>query len=105
MDALQSEKRYTYSDYASWNTEVRYELIDGISYVMESPSVSHQRISGNLFFQLYGFLRDKPCEVFAAPIDVCLNALGDDDDDVVQPDILIVCDRANIPVPVKEIAL
>lgn len=39
---------------------------------------------------------DTPCDVYAAPFDVCLNAAGDDDMTVVQPDILVVCDRSKI---------
>ena len=54
------------------------------------------QIFGNLYRQLAIFLDDKPCEVFIAPVDVCLNAAGDGDDDVFQPDIMVVCDHEKI---------
>ena len=95
MEALLKDKRYTYADYANWDTEDRYELIDGVPYMMASPTEPHQRIIGNLHYQLFDFLKGKPCRVYLSPFDVRLNAAGDDDD-VVQPDILVVCDRAKI---------
>ena len=90
------EKRYTYADLASWDTEDRYELIDGAAYVICAPSQAHQRISGNLHGLLWNFLRGKPCKVFHAPFAVCLNGAGDKDDTVVQPDLIIVCDKPKL---------
>jgi len=91
-----AEKRYTYADYASWDDEIRYELIDGVPYMMSAPSRIHQKISVELSRQLANFLKGKPCEVYHAPFDVCLNAKGDDDDTVVQPDILVVCNMSKL---------
>jgi hypothetical protein len=31
---------YTYADYLAWDTDRRYELINGDAYMMSSPSVS-----------------------------------------------------------------
>jgi len=90
------EKRYTYADYASWDDDNRYELIDGVAYMMSTPSRTHQKVLGNLFGLLWAFLRGKPCEVFLSPFDVCLNAKGDDDDTVVQPDVLVICDLSKL---------
>jgi len=88
------DERYTYADYASWDEENRYELIDGEVFLMSAPSVAHQRVLRELFVQLANFLEEKSCEVFVAPLDVCLNAKGDDDDMVVQPDLIVICDRS-----------
>ena len=96
MDALRKEKHYTYADYAGWDTEERYELIDGVPYLMASPSWQHQTISGEIFLQLANFLKDKPCKVFTAPLDVLLNGTGNSDDTVVQPDIVVICDRKKL---------
>jgi len=87
------QERYTYTDYAAWDTEDRYELIDGVAYMMSAPTATHQRILGKLYRQLANYLVGKTCEVFLAPFDVCLNARGDDDDTVVQPDLLVICDK------------
>ena len=96
LPELKKDQRYTYSDYCTWDDNKRWELIDGVPYAMSpAPSPVHQRILMELAGQLFIFLKDKPCEVFTAPFDVRLNAL-DDDDDVVQPDIFVVCDHEKI---------
>ena len=89
---LPETERFNYEDYLTWDDDIRYELIEGISYAMSAPSWSHQGISRNILVQLANFLKDKPCKVYAAPFDVRLNPNGYDDT-VVQPDILVVCDR------------
>jgi Uma2 family endonuclease len=96
MPLLQEEQKYTYADYCEWDDTERWELIEGIPYAMSpAPTLGHQRISGELFGQLYNFLKGKPCKVFHAPVDVRLNAAGEDDT-VVQPDILVVCDHSKL---------
>ena len=85
---------YTYKEYAAVDDDNRYELIDGIAYMMASPSSAHQRISSELHGRLWQFLRGRTCEVFAT-LDVRLNA-DSYDDTVVQPDILVVCDKSKI---------
>jgi Uma2 family endonuclease len=86
------KQHYTYTDYLNWDTEDRYELIDGVPYMMGAPTVRHQDIVGNIYFELRSHLNDKPCRVYLAPIDVRLNA-DDLDDTVVQPDVIVVCDE------------
>jgi Uma2 family endonuclease len=96
MEALRIDRRYTYADYCTWGDDVRYELIDGVAYAMSpAPLRKHQKISMRLSHQLAGFLEGKPCEVYAAPFEVRLNADGEDDT-VVQPDLVVVCDRAKL---------
>jgi Uma2 family endonuclease len=87
---------YTYEDYCSWETNERYELIEGLPYMMSpAPSVAHQAIVRELFGVFYNYLKGKPCQVFVSPIDVRLNA-DRGDDTVVQPDLLVVCDMGKI---------
>ena len=93
MSNLAEERGFTYKDYARWDDDIRYELIDGVPYAMASPSRLHQKISGRIFRQLANFLRGKSCEVYAAPLDVRLNP-HTFDNIVVQPDILVVCDES-----------
>ena len=95
---LPEKKRphYTYADYATWDDDKRWELIDGEPCAMAAPSVDHQTIIGELYGQLWQFLKDKPCRVFVAPLDVLLNAEDVDDSDVFQPDIVVICDRSKI---------
>ena len=96
IEAVRKDRRYTYADYCTWNDGERWELIDGIAHAMSpGPSFEHQTVSGEIFSQLHAYLRGKPCKVISAPFDVRLNA-DKGDDTVVQPDILIVCDRAKL---------
>ena len=90
---LDYDRRYTYADYLTWDDDTRWELIDGVPYAMSAPTRLHQKIIGSLHFQLYAFLKGKPCEVYLSPFDVRLNA-DTRDDTVVQPDILVVCDQS-----------
>ena len=96
MPLLKEKERFTYLDYCTWDDTERWELVDGIPYAMSpAPSWIHQRVSGRLYFQFAGFLKGKSCEVFAAPFDVRLNA-ETGDDTVVQPDLVIICDRSKL---------
>ncbi|MFH0925237.1 MAG: Uma2 family endonuclease [bacterium] len=92
---------FTYADYLNWPDDERWELIDGVAYDMSpAPSREHQRISGELFKQIAVFLTGKKCEAYFAPFDVRLPREEDDDEDqiidVVQPDIVVVCDPAKL---------
>jgi len=87
---------YTYADYAKWNTTERYELIDGIPYMMASPSSAHQSIVFEIGHQLKNLLKDKKCVPFISPLDVCLNGKNEMDNTVFQPDVFVVCDRSKI---------
>lgn len=95
-EALKSDGRYTYADYITWDDDERYELIDGVPYAMApAPTQVHQEIGGEIFRQFANYLEGKPCKVFIAPFDVRLNA-DDKDDTIVQPDLLIVCDKSKL---------
>ena len=96
MLVLEAAKRYTYTDYAGWDTDDRYELIDGVPYLMSpGPNRKHQEISGELYGQLRDFLKGKPCKVYHAPFDVRLDVAGLDNT-VVQPDIMVICDHSKL---------
>ena len=93
--ALKLDARYTYKDYSSWPEDERWELIDGIAYAKAAPSQSHQSLLLKLARQLGSYLDGKPCKVFIAPFSVRLNA-DTGDDTVVEPDILVVCDKSKL---------
>ncbi|MCL1822679.1 MAG: Uma2 family endonuclease [Oscillospiraceae bacterium] len=98
MEALKKNIHYTYKDYESWELKEgeRFELIDGFPYAMSAPSPIHQGISMILSRLFSNFLHGKSCKVFHAPFDVRLNAKGDNDDNVVQPDLLVICDKSKL---------
>lgn len=84
--------RYTWSDYQTWPDSERWEIIDGAAYNMSpAPSTQHQKIAGRFYSQLELKLAGKRCTPFIAPTDVKLS-----ESNVVQPDILVVCDPAKI---------
>lgn len=91
---------HTYADYLTWPEDVRYELIDGIAYLMApAPTLEHQDVAGEIYRQLANALRDKSCRAFIAPVDVRLPKAGEADesiDTVVQPDVLVVCDESKL---------
>jgi len=93
-------ERHTYADYVAWPDDLRCELIDGIAYLMTpAPSRPHQEMVGQIYRQVANALEDKPCRAYVAPFDVRLPKAGEADeqtDTVVQPDILVVCDRRKL---------
>ena len=97
MGAIPQEKRaFTYADYKGWELKEgeRFELIYGEAYAMASPSLRHQAIQIELSTQFHTFLRGKPCKAYSAPCDVRLFYEEDESDDtVVQPDIMVICDK------------
>jgi Uma2 family endonuclease len=89
------ETHLTYDDYRQWDLAEgeRYERSEGVPYAMAGPNDYHQAISGELFGRFWDFLKGKPCKVRSAPYDVRLFYDGEDDT-VVQPDLVVVCDEA-----------
>lgn len=93
---LAKTQQYTYGDYLTWPDDMRYELIDGKAYAMSpAPTLDHQEIAGEVFYQLKQQLEAKPCRVFIAPIDVRLPSEDEANESiktVLQPDVIMVCD-------------
>jgi len=98
--ALRDYQRHTYAEYLAWPEEARYELIDGLAYAMDpAPLRQHQRIVLEMARQIAAAVDGGPCEVNIAPFDVRLPRAHEGDeliDTVVQPDIVVVCDRSKL---------
>lgn len=93
-------EKYTYADYLLWENGERWEIIRGRAYNMTpAPNTIHQLISMEMATQLTTQLKGKACRVIAAPFDVRL-PLGkekeEDIENIVQPDITIVCDPGKL---------
>ena len=96
-DPIEIFERYSYADFARFPEDFYCELIDGIIYLMGSPSFWHQHLVVELVFQLRTFLEGKKCRVLVSPFDVRLFPESDDSDDtVVIPDIIVVCDSEKL---------
>ncbi len=96
-----TQEVYSYKDYLTWPDDERWEIIDGVPHDMSpSPSDIHQEILWKLSGELYIFFKDKKCKAYPAPFDVMLPLNKIDDDskvyNIVQPDIIIVCDKDKI---------
>ena len=92
-NSSEAENRlYTLEDYLRLPDDQRVELIDGVFYDMAAPTTIHQSIAGFLHKKLLDFVMENkgPCFPFMSPVDVQLDC---DDKTVVQPDVLVVCDR------------
>lgn len=100
MPNLQSDRKYTYADYLTWNGDERWEIIDGIPYLQSAPSWQHQAISVELASQFNSFLKDRSCRVFTAPFDLCIPEKNESDEEIsnfiAQPDIIIICDETKL---------
>ena len=90
-------KKYNYADYVSWGNDIRYELLDGVPYMMAGANERHQWVSNHILDQLNNKLRGKPCVPYHPPMDVRLFYEEDESDTTtVQPDLMIVCDESQI---------
>ncbi|NTW25868.1 MAG: Uma2 family endonuclease [Lentimicrobium sp.] len=99
MSFSEENKKHTYADYITWPENERWEIIEGVPYMQSAPKWQHQSISSELHRQISNYLIDKPCRVFAAPFDLCMVEYNENDDDIsniVQPDIVIVCDETKL---------
>ena len=95
MPALQQLNTITLEQYEALPEDTRAEVFDGIIYNMSSPSEIHQTISTELTTVLNTYIKNKKgsCRVFHAPFDV---KLSDNPLTIVQPDLMVVCDRSKL---------
>ena len=94
----QQEKQpgeYTVEDYYALPDDQRVELIDGTFFTMDAPTVEHQLLTGSIYAQFLAYIRRKKgkCIPLVSPVDVKLDA---DNKTMVQPDVVVVCDRERI---------
>lgn len=96
-DVFSSKKQgeYTLDDYYALPAERRVELIDGVIYDMGAPTFVHQHISGVVYSGILKYIEKKggSCLPMYSPVDVRLDS---DNKTMVQPDVLILCDKSQI---------
>jgi Uma2 family endonuclease len=85
--------------------DLRYEVIDGIIYMMAPPEPIHQDVLGEIYHKLNDYFRNKPCKAYLSPFgfnptDVLAEA-GDEKtiaglknkrEQWLEPDLTVVCD-------------
>lgn len=89
---LLQQRLTTLEEYEALPENTRAEVFEGQIQYMASPSQTHQTILLELSSVLNTYVKDKKgsCKVLPAPFDVKLN---DKPLLIVQPDIMIVCDK------------
>ena len=75
-------------------SENRYEYIDGQIYLLASPKFKHQKIVMDLAVIFSSWFQNKGCQPLSSPFDVTL--YKEDEPNVVQPDLMVICDQENI---------
>ena len=90
--AWKRQGEYTLEDYLAIPDDRRVELIDGVIYDMGAPTGYHQLIAGRLYSMFLEWIsgRKGGCMPFISPVDVQLDC---DNRTIVQPDLLILCDK------------
>ncbi|MFK5976679.1 MAG: Uma2 family endonuclease [Sulfurovum sp.] len=104
MDEALKLDDYSYEDYLDIDnsTESRVELIWGDIYMMAGASAVHQDIVGNIFFIFKTVTKeDKKCFPRVAPFDIKL--IINNNISVVQPDVMLFCDKESLPCAVFEV--
>lgn len=83
-----AQGQWRYADYLRLPDDgKRYEIIEGVLYVANAPSLEHQFTVSEILFQLKLFVRDKVLgQVYTAPIEVHLS----ENTKPVQPDVLFI---------------
>jgi len=91
--------RVTYEEYLKIieESENRYEYIDGEIFLLASPLYPHQKAIKEIFGAFIIWFQNKACEPLVSPFDVTLFRLENEEKvNVVQPDILVICDQQKI---------
>ena len=85
----------TLADYLALPEDRRVELINGVFYDMAAPTTVHQDIAGSIYVQFRNFVAKNggSCKPYISPIDVQLDR---DDKTMVQPDVIVMCNRDQI---------
>lgn len=92
---VKEQGEYTVDDFYAFPDDILVELIDGVVYHMNTPSVAHQEIVAEISYLLKDYIvKNKgKCKVFTSPLSVQLDC---DDKTMVLPDIVVICDKDKI---------
>ena len=77
------------------SSELRYELIDGELYLLASPNFKHQLAVARIAKFFFNWFEEKKCIPLTSPFDVTLFK-SKENINVVQPDILVICDIGKV---------
>ena len=86
MNVAKPLKLYTLEEFERMANEdgLNYELIDGMIMMSPRPALEHQRISGNIYFELRNALKNSHCKPIQE-IDLVL------ENNNLIPDLVVIC--------------
>jgi len=88
------DRLYTIEEYYEIGDDIKAELYEGYLVVMQTPTLRHQGILGEIHAKLHTFLKGKNCKVFITP--------GvhpfENEATVFIPDIIVVCDKSKLSI-------
>lgn len=96
-----SLQKITYEEYLALveSSDQRYELIDGDVYLLASPSFQHQLVVNEILWLFNNYFKKTSCQSLTSPLDIRLFGFAtkfEEDPNVVQPDIVVVCDQEKV---------
>lgn len=96
-----AQRKINYEEYLAIvdSSDQRYELIDGEIYLLASPSFNHQVVVREITVVFHNYFKGKRCQPLTAPFDVRLFGFAakfEEDPNVVQPDVMVICDADKI---------
>ena len=92
-----SKKTVSYEEFMEIysKSSARMEFLNGEIIIMSAPDIDHQYVLGNLHMIFRDFFKGKKCMPFMAPFDVHFRKKDIKDPDVLQPDLIVICDMEN----------
>ena len=86
---------YQLEDYFNLEEKRNIELIDGIFYSGDTPSMIHQTVVFEIGHQIQRYIAqtDMPCLTFVSPEEVQLNG---DERTLLKPDVSLICDPSRL---------
>lgn len=94
LDYQYGGKKVSYEEFMaiSEKSTLRMEYLNGEIFLLSSPTVGHQELSARLFLTLSHFFQASSCRVYYAPFDIHCFKKDIKDPDVLQPDLMVICD-------------
>lgn len=88
-------KKHSYEEFLQLTKDIeKVEYIDGEIYYLAAPTPEHQAISYNIERKLGNYFEGKECRVYHAPLDVLLEDEDMGEKKIVQPDVMVICDKS-----------
>ena len=96
MQAIKLDNLMNYDQYTEWQKtrpdHERYELIDGVPYMMAATRHRHNRAAGNLLGLFYEALKGKPCNPASGGLEFRTDYRFGDTSAIV-PDLYVLCKK------------